>query len=63
MNWKQRYIVRSYLRSSLWIIPVAAGVVERVFRLIVEALEGRLGWVDTGLGSKAQRHSPARSSR
>ena len=50
MTWKQRYIIKSYLRSSLWIVPVAAGVAERVFRLIVEALEGRLSWVGYGLG-------------
>jgi uncharacterized membrane protein len=50
MNWKQRYRIKSYLRSSLWIVPVAAGLAERVFRIIVEALEGRLPWVGYGLG-------------
>jgi hypothetical protein len=50
MTWKQRYRIKSYLRSSLWIIPVAAGLAERVFRIIVEALEGRLAWVQSGLG-------------
>lgn len=50
MTWKQRYRVASYLRSSLWIVPVAAGLTERVFRLIVEALEGRFGWVVYKLG-------------
>ena len=50
MTWKQRYQIRSYLRSSLWIVPVAAGLAERVFRMIVEALEGRLGWAGYGLG-------------
>ena len=50
MSWKQRYIIRSYLRSSLWIVPVAAGLAERVFRIIVEAFEGRLAWVGYGLG-------------
>jgi len=50
MNWKQRYRIKSYLRSSLWIVPVAAGLAERVFRLIVEALEGPLGWAGHGLG-------------
>jgi len=24
MNWKRRYHVMSYLRSSLWIIPIGA---------------------------------------
>src|SRR6185436_6656907 len=50
MSWKQRYKVRSYLRSSLWIVPVAAGMAERVFRLIVTALEPHLGWVSSDLG-------------
>ncbi len=50
MTWKQRYRVASYLRSSLWIVPVFAGLAERVFRLIVEALEGRFGWVVYKLG-------------
>lgn len=50
MTWKQRYRIKSYLRSSLWIVPVAAGLAERVFRIIVEALEGRLAWAGHGLG-------------
>jgi uncharacterized membrane protein len=50
MNWKQRYLIKSYLRSSLWIVPVAAGLTERVFRLIVEGFEGRLDFVGHGLG-------------
>lgn len=50
MTWKQRYRLTSYLRSSLWIIPVAAGIAERVFRVIVSALEPHLGWVSFGLG-------------
>jgi uncharacterized membrane protein len=50
MNWKQRYRIKSYLRSSLWIVPVGAGLAERVFRIIVEALEGRLRWTGAGLG-------------
>ena len=56
MNWKQRYKVRSYLRSSLWIIAVLAGMAERVFRAIVEAVEARThwAWVDLGIdGAKA----------
>jgi len=50
MTWKQRYKVRSYLRSSLWIIPVLAGMAERVFRAIVEVVEARTGWGGFGLG-------------
>jgi len=50
MNWKERYRLKSYLRSSLWIVPVAAGLAERVFRLIVEALESHMSWLSTDLG-------------
>ena len=50
MNWNRSYRLKSYLRSSLWIVPVAAGVVERVFRLIVRALEPHLGWISIDLG-------------
>ena len=50
MTWSRRYRVKSYLRSSLWIVPVFAGLAERVFRIIVEALEGRLDFVGHGLG-------------
>jgi len=44
MNWKKRYHFASYLRSSLWVVPVAAVVVEQVFAVIVYALDTRLGW-------------------
>ena len=44
MNWKKRYHLASYLRSSLWVVPVAAVVVEQVFAVIVYALDTRLGW-------------------
>jgi uncharacterized membrane protein len=50
MTWNQRSRIKSYLRSSLWIVPVAAGLTERGFRMIVDALEGRLAWVQSGLG-------------
>jgi len=50
MTWSRRYRVKSYLRSSLWIVPVFAGLAERVFRIIVEALEGRLDFAGHGLG-------------
>src|SRR5678815_2048846 len=50
MTWKQRYKVRSFLRSSLWIIPVLAGMAERVFRAIVELIEAWTDWKGFGLG-------------
>ena len=50
MTWKQRYRVKSYLRSSLWIVPVGAGLTERMFRLLVEFVEPRFDWPGSGLG-------------
>lgn len=50
MTWKQRYRVASYLRSSLWIISVAAVVLEQVFAALVIALDARLHWGGLGLG-------------
>ncbi|MFN0130028.1 MAG: DUF2254 domain-containing protein [Verrucomicrobiales bacterium] len=49
-GWKRGYQIRSYLRSSLWIIPVLAGVAERVFRAIVEVVESRIAWAGFELG-------------
>ena len=56
MSWKLRNRIRSYLRSSLWIIPVFAGMAERIFRAIVEVIEAHTGWAwfDLGIdGAKA----------
>jgi len=50
MTWNTRYRLRSYLRSSLWIVPVASGLAERVFRIIVTAIEPYMGWLSLGLG-------------
>ena len=50
MTWKQRYRVASYLRSSLWIIAVAAVVLEQIFGALVRGLDARLDWSGLGLG-------------
>src|SRR6478736_3995123 len=50
MTWKQSYRIKSYLRSSLWIVPVLAGTAERLFRIIVEEIEWRVDWAGGGLG-------------
>jgi uncharacterized membrane protein len=50
MTWNHRYRIKSYLQSSLWIVPVAAGVAERVFRIIVEVIDEQTGWEWIGLG-------------
>ena len=50
MTWNRRYWIRSYLRSSLWFIPVVAVVLEQVVAAIVHALDGTLGWDGMGFG-------------
>jgi uncharacterized membrane protein len=50
MTWNRRSRIRSYLQSSLWIIPVAAVGVEQIFAALIHALDARLGWDGLGLG-------------
>jgi uncharacterized membrane protein len=50
MTWKQRYRAASYLRSSLWIVAVAAVVLEQIFAALVRAIDARLDWDALGLG-------------
>ena len=50
MSWKRRYYIASYLRSSLWIIPVAAIALEQLTVTAVIALDGSLGWVGMRFG-------------
>ena len=45
MNWTSRKRLASYLRSSLRIIPVVAGVIQQISAAIVFAIDARLGWV------------------
>jgi len=50
MNWNLRYRVRSYLRSSLWIVPFAAIVLEQLLSATLYPLDQQLGWSGLGLG-------------
>lgn len=50
MTWNRRNRIASYLRSSLWIIPVGAVVIEQVFGVIVSELDVRFGWAGAGFG-------------
>jgi len=50
MNWTSRNRLASYLRSSLWIIPVVAAVIEQISAAFVFALDARLGWGGLGFG-------------
>ncbi len=44
MTWSIRYRVFSYTRSSLWIMPVIAIVLEQVFIRLIDRLDGHAGW-------------------
>jgi uncharacterized membrane protein len=44
MTWKQRYQLRSYLRSSLWIVPIGAVLLHLVASRLIHALDARLDW-------------------
>src|SRR5262249_29253668 len=55
MNWKQSNRIASYFRSSLWVIPIAALILEQIFTLIVRQLDSHLGWSGLGLGVEGAR--------
>jgi uncharacterized membrane protein len=50
MTWNRRYQVKSYPRSSLWIIPLVAVPLEQVAWALVRALDTRLAWKGLALG-------------
>jgi uncharacterized membrane protein len=49
MNWKQLYGLRSYLKSSLWVVPFIAIPFELVATRLLHSLDARLGWTLLGL--------------
>jgi hypothetical protein len=44
MNWSRRYRVNSYIRSSVWILPLVAAVVEQAAAALAHMLDARLAW-------------------
>jgi len=44
MNWNQLYGIRSYLKSSLWVVPFIAIPVEFAVAWMLRAVNARLGW-------------------
>ena len=50
MTWNRRYQVKSYLRSSLSIIPLVALPLEQVAAALAYTLDARLAWKGLGLG-------------
>ncbi|MDR3405958.1 MAG: DUF2254 domain-containing protein [Chthoniobacter sp.] len=55
MTWNRHYRVASYFRSSLWVIPIGAIVLEQVFAAIVQFLDARIGWAGAGFGVEGAR--------
>jgi len=56
MRWNQRYGLRNYLKSSLWVVPFVAIPLELVVTRLVHGLDAWLGWSLMGLsvtGAKA----------
>ncbi len=44
MEWRRRYAFRSYLRSSLWVLPLAAYFVSFLMIRLLSWLDDRLQW-------------------
>jgi len=55
VNWNLRYRLVSYVRSSLWIVPLAALVTEQLVTACVRWLDSRLGWTGFHLGLTGAR--------
>ena len=50
MTWNRRYQVKSYLRSSLWIIPLFALLFQQVAWALARALDTWLAWKGLAFG-------------
>lgn len=55
MNWNVRHRIASYLRSSLWIVPLGALVLEQIFIRILIPLDAQLNWSGLALGVEGAR--------
>lgn len=44
MKWNQRYGLRNYLKSSLWVVPFVAIPLELVVARLLRGFDARLGW-------------------
>jgi len=49
MRWHHWYRIRSYMKSSLWIVPFIAIPVELAATQVLHAIDVRLGWTLLGL--------------
>lgn len=48
MNWHRWYRLTSYIRSSLWVVPFIAILVENVAIRVIERLDSLIGWTMLG---------------
>jgi len=48
MNWNRWYQTWSYIRSSLWIVPVVAMVIQQVAIRVLDRLDPLIGWTFYG---------------
>src|SRR3954470_18619832 len=55
MKWKTRNLARSYLHSSLWIIPIGAIILEQIIFNLVVRLDSMHGWRVHGFGIEGAR--------
>ncbi len=49
MRWNQRYGLRNYLKSSLWVVPFIAIPLELIITRVVHGLDAWFGWDVLGL--------------
>jgi uncharacterized membrane protein len=45
MTWARRYVLKSYLRSSLWVVPVTASLAEMVTVRVMKAIDDFYDWI------------------
>jgi uncharacterized membrane protein len=50
MSWKRFYSLRSYIRTSLWVIPFIAIPLELVATRVLHRFDGWFGWPFLGVG-------------
>src|SRR5271166_4800395 len=55
MTWNHRYRIKSYLRSSLWIVPIGALGIEFIIWPCVSMLDARIHWSGLGFGIEGAR--------
>ena len=58
MRWNQRYVLKSYIRGALWVVPFFAVVAYLVFARVAEALNR---WLV--LSAESTRHRISRPHR